>query len=423
MIAYIDPGSAYESTAPQLERLDERALLFLVTAEHDLAYAVASVRDGATTPHRHDITALLPRLGCEGVAALRAWCLAPRVLTPADVDVLCYALQLPLPGEPPRRRPPIEQPRAAALLRAIHANPAFDDDRMVYADVLLEEDDPHGELIALQVARARSGGEPTPHERALLQAYGGAIALPLTPYLRYGYELRRGFLGACAVDAEVPEAVLDHAAWSTVESIESTVVAVLTNPRLVAKRCVTTGETLMRLVEARRELPFETIVVTRQYVAGSDWRALGEAAALGELRTLAILLSAADLEAVEPLMTSRLGAQLAHLELQLPEMIVVAIERWRECFERTRLGRLVVRARRGDFMIALERGAPHRLCVLCTVAISYDRREALLALLRRLGSGVRRVELAGSVDPALRDSIAQLFPEVSDGPIAWWWWP
>jgi uncharacterized protein (TIGR02996 family) len=53
--------------------------------------------------------------------------------------------------------------KAAELLAAIHANPADDALRQVYADVLGERGDPRGDFITMQLAR--SGRAPTNEER------------------------------------------------------------------------------------------------------------------------------------------------------------------------------------------------------------------------------------------------------------------
>jgi uncharacterized protein (TIGR02996 family) len=48
------------------------------------------------------------------------------------------------------------------LLAEVYASPDDDAPRLVYADWLQERDDPRGEFIALQIARARGKAAGTP---------------------------------------------------------------------------------------------------------------------------------------------------------------------------------------------------------------------------------------------------------------------
>ena len=87
----------------------------------------------------------------------------------------------------------------AMLLAAIYAAPDDDAPRAIYADWLIEHDDPRGELIALQLAKPHT--PPTPaaaaRERAFLHTFGATWTAPLARA-----ELARGFL-AESLDSEL----------------------------------------------------------------------------------------------------------------------------------------------------------------------------------------------------------------------------
>lgn len=439
MIAYVDPDRAFEYVAPQLERLEARAHLFIVTVRDDRAIAVDAFADGEHSAHDTDITALLPRLGCQGDFA--SWAETPRVLTPTDVDLLCYALGLEMPSDAPLPpRAPIERARALNLLNAIYDDPDSDDVRLVYADYLQECEDPHGQLIALQIARARRSADPSAGERALVQWYGNALAQPLTPHLRAGFELRRGFLGACAVDEQPPDEILASRAWATVESIETRHYPVLTNPQLASvRRAAIDTACLHRVMRDAQPYaqPFETLVgiatVPGERHAGlgigdrAVWRALTAIGPLARLQTLALAPVFGELGELGELIAGPLGAQLEHLEVQLARGLDP--RQLRTCFDAAVLPRLVLRLARGDgarIAVALERGAPHRLRLEIRDG-GLQRPEhhlELFAVLRELGRGISRVELAvvnGQPRAAVRDGIREIFTDVVPALPAPWW--
>jgi uncharacterized protein (TIGR02996 family) len=116
---------------------------------------------------------------------------------------------------------------AEDLLAKIYAAPEDDAPRLVYADHLTERGDPRGELINLQVRRAR--GEPSTRaslarERALLRDHGRAWLGPLAPVLaRSGVVYERGFLAVCTLQGKRAadfDATKGHPAWATVRAIE-----------------------------------------------------------------------------------------------------------------------------------------------------------------------------------------------------------
>ncbi len=123
------------------------------------------------------------------------------------------------------------------LLRRIWADPANDETRMVYADLLMEEGQPHGELIALQIERARTGGVITPREKKLLREHAREFLGPLAPAVTLtGLEFERGFAVQVELrDKVLPEiaALTTHPAWSTVK-LALAFTQMRTYPALVA---------------------------------------------------------------------------------------------------------------------------------------------------------------------------------------------
>lgn len=109
---------------------------------------------------------------------------------------------------------------AADLLADIYANPRDDGPRLVYADFLLEQGDPRGEFITLQL----SGREPE-RQAALLKKYGKEWLGPLASVISWGKgysrtRFERGFL-AFADFIQVAErklsVIVDDPSWALVE--------------------------------------------------------------------------------------------------------------------------------------------------------------------------------------------------------------
>ncbi len=126
------------------------------------------------------------------------------------------------------------------LLAEIYAAPDDDHVRMVYADWLQERAEPRGELIMLQLARAR-GEEPTAdqarREAELLEEHGKRWLGPLVKAVnKQGMEYERGFLTKCAVNKQLEPvqagggfaygAVMDSSpGWATVREVTGAVPA------------------------------------------------------------------------------------------------------------------------------------------------------------------------------------------------------
>jgi uncharacterized protein (TIGR02996 family) len=337
-----------------------------------------------------DITAILDRLGCLGGGdGFATWAARPRVLTKADADLLRYRLGLPLdmsPGTPVPPAPPAappaptiafsRDPTAAALLAAVHDDLASDANRMVLADRLLELGDPRGELIALQLARARSGAPATPRERELIAQYGAAWLQPLTPCLA-SYELRRGFLAAAVTHdrLKLPPGGHAHPLWATVEELETRSPTLLLSPALRSlRRVAVDSELLVTLAQQRRPLAIETIVggtivrggergdVRGGFVQGGvalpqqNLRLFEGTRVLENVRAMSldIGLPGQDVQARRFLET-RLGGRLSHIELFQLELAAVSPYVWLEIYHRKRPLSLGLRGFVDGWLVAIVR--------------------------------------------------------------------
>lgn len=108
------------------------------------------------------------------------------------------------------------------LFDAVWANPDDDGPREVLADWLIEQGDPRGELIGLQLARARGRATPTTRERerALLAEHRREWLGPIASFIRpTSAKFERGFVVRCTLRLvkESEAAGPIHPAWSTVK--------------------------------------------------------------------------------------------------------------------------------------------------------------------------------------------------------------
>ncbi|MCX5742424.1 MAG: TIGR02996 domain-containing protein [Proteobacteria bacterium] len=147
-----------------------------------------------------------------------------------------------------------------ALLAAIYAAPQDDGPREVYADVLVEDHDPRGELIALQLKRARGDRGTRAREQALLREAGRAWFDGLDRESATDVELRRGF----PARARVRQAVLSSPAWATVETLLVD-AAFVGGPSLrgLRKLCGVFADQLERIALPNPELDLLAVVGAR----------------------------------------------------------------------------------------------------------------------------------------------------------------
>ena len=131
---------------------------------------------------------------------------------------------------------PAAEDDGARLLNEVLDDPQNDAPRLVYADYLLQHDDPRGELITLQMLRhagtlTRAQAD---RERALLRDkrnverwLGPLVAVVKNPVFE------RGFLHDCTVELKSARHRNDlvlHPLWATVESISCTELALVDSP-------------------------------------------------------------------------------------------------------------------------------------------------------------------------------------------------
>lgn len=103
----------------------------------------------------------------------------------------------------------------AGLLRAIHSRPRDDAPRRVYADWLLEREDPRGEFINLQLA---SPSDPK-RENKLLKAHGKKWLGPFQLKVLRKPVFKRGFVaGGVVMSAALPSAS-DLDEWATLDDL------------------------------------------------------------------------------------------------------------------------------------------------------------------------------------------------------------
>ena len=324
---------------PGLDRLGDDDTLFVFTVDDDgRAVLFAAADDPISGDGRfsaadallrdHDITEVLPRLGCADVVRAGEWAHVPRILPPGDVDVLRYAIGMTsdLVRAPAPPEPIVADDEQLASLRAtVYADPDSDAPREIYADALQSRGDPRGELIALQLARAASNGAVSDRERALVERLARDCAGPLRDVL-HRFTLSRGFVDTCVTRDVIPAALARDIAWSTVAELATTDRALLLNPHVRARRIGITGYELPDLVRSSRPLPFEQMVgfphrerVEPRYRSHhgvqvyEGWDELMSIGALVKLRVIS-LAHVADDKLLE-LLRSPLGHQLDHLDL------------------------------------------------------------------------------------------------------------
>jgi len=377
---------------------------------------------GTATACDVDVTPVIDRLGCDGGPdAFARWASGPVVLTKNDADLLRWRLGLPLDVvvPPPRAATPPPPPAlptgfehdatALALVRAVYADLTSDASRMVLADRLLELGDPRGELIALQLARARLDTPSSARERALLAQHGTAWTQPLAEYLS-AFEFRRGFLASATVDERVamPPALIEHVAWSTVDDLETRNVELLLSPALRSlRRVAVTTETLAALAAHREPLQFEAVVGARVPAGGGrvvqggvalhadTLQAVMGTSSLVRVRSLSVSLETpGQTENATQLLASDVGRRIQHLELFRSRLPGVDVEGWMQVFRRNGLLSLGLRGFVEGWMIAIVR---HASTLVVQLGLPPRPRapsfHEMFGIIERAGQGVARATL------------------------------
>lgn len=155
---------------------------------------------------------------------------------------------------PPRKAPPPQRaPSTEALLAAVYAAPALDEPRAVYADALLEAGQPLGELIQLQLARAKGKRASLSKEKLLFSRHGAALWPDHPCVLAGGYltfdDLDRGFPARLSLPmpvstgkpdlppAKVRKQLARHPGWSTVRIVRDGWQDEFPSPSCFPRRC------------------------------------------------------------------------------------------------------------------------------------------------------------------------------------------
>lgn len=127
-----------------------------------------------------------------------------------------------------------------AQLERVLAQPDSDDERLVYADMLLERGDIRGEFIVLQMQK-KSTYPQEARMRKILREHSDAFVAPLEGIVsKIGREFARGFLSRCMI-REYREDELRRLAndrmWATVDEVHGPAI-IYRSPALVSLKSV-----------------------------------------------------------------------------------------------------------------------------------------------------------------------------------------
>lgn len=252
----------------------------------------------------------------------------------------------------------MNDPRERELREDVWADPESDAPRMVYADYLLQQGDPLGELIALQLDRARTGARPSEREAELAQALPRhRAAEPLGPALGL-YSLERGFVATAMPSPRLTAEAAVHPAWSTVTRLEldgNSDPRLLANPHLRARTLAGREESLAAVANVAQPLACTSLVAINPHwgltFTPAQRIVFDHRGAFDHVRLLSV--SARGLEELDDVTDSRLFQQLDHLDLSFTSVRVDDLALWLRWFERGRLPRV-------SFQIALGADDPMR---------------------------------------------------------------
>ncbi len=311
----------------------------------------------------------------------------------------------------------------SAWFDAVYAAPDDDGARQVLADVLLEHQDPRGELIALQMLPRRTRKADLKLER-LMERHRAEFLGPLKArVLSNGQVWEKGFLVECR--ATLDGTLVDEPSWATVRALEignraDEVPLELLSPQLRSLREISglprPGVALV--FAAKQSLPFWSISVDGPGNAEAwsldELDALRRASALPALRHLGLKIWRFGLEELTWLWTApvfgrlrslelgthRVAVHLGHLQEQLrqlddvPDALILKgrqLELKLKPEDAFRVMQLTVRVPLVDAVLAdaevmLQSLAPDaltRLDVLCATPVTRDQLARLKGLVRR----------------------------------------
>lgn len=241
-----------------------------------------------------------------------------------------------------------DDPTAQRLREAVWADPASDAPRMVFADYLLDHGDPMGDMIALQLERARTGAAVSERELELVVAHGRRMLGPVGLWIRR-WTFERGFLAAATPVPEIPFEAATHALWSTVERLALTNSnhRVLDNPDLRALHTLhATDEVAFALARRTEPLPIRALASALPHVglglAGEHVDVFDHRGAFDRVKVLS--LSAWHLERAldRPVLESRLITQLERLDLTFTSIRIDDLQMWRRWFDTSPLASLSI---------------------------------------------------------------------------------
>jgi uncharacterized protein (TIGR02996 family) len=418
---------------PQIERLDEHSWLFIVSGTRCIAVLRNPRIDGGmfiggtALVTNHDLGRVLPRLGCmDGNVA--AWAAIPRVLPPSDLDLLRYELGLSDEEDVDPVLP--DDDRTRELRAAVWDDPLSDDARLVYADYLQDRGDPRGELVGIQVSRARSGDHVSNRERLLVRRIAPDCAQPLTPYLVPGFELRRGFLAKClTTQAAMPEAICLHPAWRTVEDLSTLNVDLLTSPYVLAPRAGVGGRQLLQLVDHVRPLPFETIVGMARsgqsqrgvWIEEGGWdHVANTVGALANVTTISVnpAMSGIGARLIPLLLRAPIGKRLRHVDAFI-ELQFAEAQRWRDAFDYGSAALLTLRfiVDKREVLVGLRRSARlPSIIVQVADSLAAEHVTVVMRLVAQLARNLQSAELhdlGGHDQQVLLERMNAMFAQVT----------
>lgn len=201
--------------------------------------------------------------------------------------------------------------RPSTLLAAVYRKPDDPDLRLVLADALLDDGDPRGEFIALQVRRLKDGSRPTRREQALSKSNGAKWLGRLGVYLKQP-AFEGGFVTSATLVTPLKRADTAWPEWSTLTAltIGRRVSAALLNelPSLRRVEQLSFDEFLSL---ARASLPWTSVALQCEPFV-SDLEALG-GAQVPALTTLSLSFPNTGFppfEDFEPLLKSKLFTRL-----------------------------------------------------------------------------------------------------------------
>lgn len=215
--------------------------------------------------------------------------------------------------------------RERELLAEIYADPTADGPRSIYADVLQERGDPHGELIALQLERHGRDLVPSRREIALLSRYGKRWLAGLAGVvsLRDPSRFERGFLASAAIDEHAYRALpstWQDPAWSTVEELLGPFqLDILHHAPLLALRRADVGLSGLEALSTRPPLPhLADLTVGWARIDRDDLERLAHCQKLPGLRRLTLRFDVQDDLAsrlMRHVLAAPVAARLEHLHV------------------------------------------------------------------------------------------------------------